>query len=628
MNYCLCLLLKGPASERIDSIQGWEAKRDRILDVMKAILGEPSNLSVLPPKAEILGEEDMGTYIRRHLRVRSEPDDWIPAYMLIPKNLPKRPMPHDAGNASNRRAGQRRACGIKGNPELAFAVELVERGYICFAPDVIGFGERIPKDADPYTGAHDFYRKHPNWSFFGKMVWDIQRVIDYLESLPEVDPYRIGSIGHSHGSYGTIMNTIFEPRISAAVASCGFTTLRTDPDPNRWSHLTALMPRVGFYVDDVKQTPFDWHEIAACIAPRPYFNWATLNDDIFPGTDNLKPFFEEIGEVYALYGATDNLEPNLVPGKHSFPKEGREKAYQWLDKKLAPRIVLEETREQLPKSKLEWNQTREAIKKLLLRDLVAVDPPQLPAEYEVISEVKQKGYVEQKIRYRVDEQEKINAYLLIPEKKQEKTPAVVVYHQTTEEGKEEAVGHSGRESLYFGPELTQRGYIVLAPDSIAAGERITKSGAFDTRDFYRTHPNTSALGRMIQDGRRAIDILQAVPGVDAERIGTIGHSLGAENSLFVAAFDERVKAAAASCGYAPFRDEKNPWRWARDRWFSYMPRLRIDLRAGRAPAWDFDDVIRLIAPRGYFNIQTSDDEIFRKRLPRTSLRLRRGLSGN
>ncbi|MGC9326732.1 MAG: hypothetical protein ACP5I1_03785, partial [Candidatus Hinthialibacter sp.] len=53
-----------------------------------------------------------------------------------------------------------------------------------------------------------------------------------------------------------------------------------------------------------------------------------------------------------------------------------------------------------------------------------------------------------------------------------------------------------------------------------------------------------------------------------------------------------------------------PWRWARDHWFSYMPRLRIDLRAGRPPAWDFDDVIRLIAPRGYFNYQTMDDEIF------------------
>jgi hypothetical protein len=80
--------------------------------------------------------------------------------------------------------------------------------------------------------------------------------------------------------------------------------------------------------------------------------------------------------------------------------------------------------------------------------------------------------------------------------------------------------------------------------------------------------------------------------------------------LFVAAFDDRVKAAAASCGYAPFKVETNPSRWARDHWFSYMPRLRADLRADRLPAWDFDDVIRLVAPRGYFNYQTTKDEIF------------------
>ena len=113
--------------------------------------------------------------------------------------------------------GKDEPAGIQGSPELAFAAELVERGWICLVPDVVGFGERTPPGARPYTGAMDFYKRHPNWSFFGKMVWDFQRMVDYLLTLPEVDPYRIGSIGHSHGAYGTIICTIFEPRVSAAV---------------------------------------------------------------------------------------------------------------------------------------------------------------------------------------------------------------------------------------------------------------------------------------------------------------------------------------------------------------------------------------------------------------------------
>ena len=116
---------------------------------------------------------------------------------------------------------------------------------------------------------------------------DVARVIDYLETLPFVDKRRIGSIGHSHGAYGTLMAAAFEPRISAAIASCGFTTFRTDPRPERWSHLTALWPQLGAYLPDVASIPFDWQHICALIAPRPLYVWYTTKDGVFPNTDNL-----------------------------------------------------------------------------------------------------------------------------------------------------------------------------------------------------------------------------------------------------------------------------------------------------------------------------------------------------
>jgi len=605
------LVSEGPDSAPITSIQEWEAKREGILETLRAVFGAPSNLLQVPPYAEILGEEDLGTYSRRHVLIATEPDDWIPAYLLLPKDLPDKPMPTTIVLHQTQAAGKEEPCGIAGDPELAYAVELVDRGYICLAPDVIGFGERIPEGAEPYQGAHDFYRKHPNWSFFGKMIWDFQRMVDYLETLPEVDPYRIGCIGHSHGSYGTIVCSAFEPRVSAAIASCGFNTLRTDPTPNRWSHLTALMPRLGFYVERIESAPFDWHEIVACLAPRPYLNWATLDDACFPNTQNLRDIYGQLREVYGLYGAVNSFSGNLVPGKHSFPKEGRQIAYDWLDKKLAPRPAREGLRSDFPMTLSEWTKAREEIRSLIVRDIGPVEPPAgLEASIDEISVQSGDGYLEKKIRYHTTENETVTAYLLVPEGGKEKKPGVVVFHQTVDAGKEEPVGHEGRPSLHFGPDLARRGYVILAPDSICAGERIGPASAFDTRPHYVSYPSLSALAKMIQDGRRAIDVLQSLPEVDTDRIGTIGHSLGAEESLFVAAFDDRVKAAAASCGYAPLAVEKNPSRWARDQWFSYIPRWRIDLRAGRLPAWDFDLVVRLVAPRGYFNYQTRGDEIF------------------
>lgn len=602
---------EGPDSPRIESIRGWEAKRDRILSTVQQFLGEPTPFDPVPTYADVISEERVDGHLRRHLRIASEPDDWIPAYLLIPDNLPSYPVPAMIVLHQTQAPGKQEPLGLSGDENMAFARELVERGYICLVPDAIGFGERTPEGAEPYHDAHAFYREHPNWTFFGKMVWDFQRMVDFLETVPEVDPYRIGAIGHSHGAYGALMGSIFEPRISAVIASCGFTTLRTDPSPERWSHLTALLPTLGFHVDQVESIPFDWHELAACLAPRPYFNWATLDDEIFPNTDNLATIYQELEGVYGLYGATEFLEGQLVEGKHSFPRERHHIAYDWLDGVLPPRLDPSHYRLRMPASAGAWEEYRSMIRGTLMRDLGPVDPPPgLGREFEVLEEAEREDYLERKIVYPVAPGETTEAYLFLPKDRASAIPGIVIYHQTVEEGKEEPAGYAGRESMHFGPELVRRGYAVLMPDSITAGTRITESGPFETREFYQDNPGLSAMGKMIQDGRRALDILTGLEEVDAGRIGVVGHSLGAETALFVAAFDDRVKVSGASCGFAPFATEANIERWARDYWFSYMPRLRIDLRAGRMPAWDFEDVIRLVAPRAYYNYQTREDEIF------------------
>jgi hypothetical protein len=56
------------------------------------------------------------------------------------------------------------------------------------------------------------------------------------------------------------------------------------------------------------------------------------------------------------------------------------------------------------------------------------------------------------------------------------------------------------------------------------------------------------MGKMLWDTQRALDVLAAWPGVDATRLGVIGHSLGAKQTLYVAAFDERARAAVFSEG--------------------------------------------------------------------------------
>ena len=71
---------------------------------------------------------------------------------------------------------------------------------------------------------------------------------------------------------------------------------------------------------------------------------------------------------------------------------------------------------------------------------------------------------------------------------------------------------------------------------------------------------------------RALDLLQTLPRVDPARIGSIGHSLGGHNTLFLAAFDQRIKAAVSNCGFTSFPKYYggNLTGWSHK---GYMPRI-------------------------------------------------------
>lgn len=609
------LLAVGQEPGHIDEIRAWEAKRETYAKAIMAVLGEPTDLKVLPVEVQTLDEDTLDDHVRRHIRIRSEADDWIPAYLLLPRGKSTAraaaaapPMKRLAMICIHQTVawGKREPCGLQGDPEMAFALELVRQGYVCIAPDMIGFGERIPEGTRPYHDSAAFYRRHPKWSFMGKMIWDVSRLVDYLETLPEVDPRQIGSIGHSHGAYTTLFAAAFEPRIAAAVASCGFTTFRSDPQPDRWSHLTALIPQMGMYLPDVAAIPFDWQHICAMIAPRPLFVWYATQDAIFPKTDDLDDLFKDVRQVYGLYGAADDLAWRAFDGPHRFPADGRHKAYAWLGERLFPIGDLHMWPHTLP----EWQRHRDLIRRVIRRSIGKVTSPPVPLDVQVLARETVGSYERWLIEYTVEPGQCVRAYLCVPIANTGLLPGVLVLHQTTAEGKRESVGIVGDRSLAFGADLAARGFVTLSPDSIAAGERTGAFEPFDTRVHYTHQSDVSAMGKMLHDARVALDVLAATPGVDADRLGAIGHSLGAEEALMLAAFDERVRATVASCGYATFAAEKERLRWARDAWFSYMPKLRPVFQQGRVPAWDWGEVLALIAPRGLFQHTTENDPIF------------------
>ena len=210
---------------------------------------------------------------------------------------------------------------------MHYAKELAKRGYVTLSPDYPSFGESKDYnfDADNYT------------SGTMKAIYDNTRAIDLLQSLPEVDPNRIGCIGHSLGGHNTLFTAVFDERIKAAVTSCGFTSFHKykGGDLNGWTS-PRYMPLIKTkYKLSPDQMPFDFAEVIAAIAPRAVFVNAPLHDDNFD-IGGVHDVLDAARPIFKLLGHPEHLQAVHPDSAHDFPDAERKQAYEFLDEVLRP----------------------------------------------------------------------------------------------------------------------------------------------------------------------------------------------------------------------------------------------------------------------------------------------------
>src|SRR5690606_31858915 len=148
------------------------------------------------------------------------------------------------------------------------------------------------------------------------------------------------------------------------------------------------------------------------------------------------------------------------------------------------------------------------------------------------------------IRFVPAEGEEVSSYLFIPVQIEinKRLPAMLVLHGTNIPfGKGAVDGKGNRPHRIMAKELAEREYVVIASDYPSMGEQAGYN--FDT-DRY-----ASGTMKGIFNHIRCVDLLIQREDVDPERIGVIGHSLGGHNSMFVGAFDTRLKVIVSSCGW-------------------------------------------------------------------------------
>jgi dienelactone hydrolase len=321
----------GRKKQPIKSEADWGIRRGHILANMQVVMGHLPDKSkrVLLDVKQLEEVKLDGGLVRRKISYQTEPNDRVSAYLFLPAGLTALATRHPAILCLHQTTniGKEEPSGLGGNPNLHYALHLAQRGYVTLAPDYPSFGEHQFDFADPKFGYT---------SGTMKAIWDNLRAVDLLQSLPEVDPDRIGCIGHSLGGHNTMFTAAFDPRIKVMVSNCGFTRFHKYYEGKLagWTSARYMPLIASSYENNPDKVPFDFPEIVAVFAPRPFLASSPLRDSNFE-VSGVKDTIAAARPIYELYGKGENLQANYPDCAHDFPEDVRKVAYDFFDKHLA-----------------------------------------------------------------------------------------------------------------------------------------------------------------------------------------------------------------------------------------------------------------------------------------------------
>ena len=305
----------------------WETRRQHILAGLQTVMGPlPSPAEKVPLQMRVVEETTADGIRRQKIEYHTDsPDRRVRAWLFLPKSENDNKRPAILCLHQTTKIGKDEPAGLGGNPNLHYARELAEHGYVTLAPDYPSFGEY----------EYDFDPRHGYISGSMKAIYDNTRALDLLQSLPQVDGERLGCIGHSLGGHNTIFTAVFDPRIKAAVSCCGFTRFHkyyggklAGWTSNRYMPLIASR-----YDNSPDRVPFDFPELIAAIAPRAFFTVSPLHDGNFE-VSGVKDSIAVAEPIYRLLGKEKNLRAIYPDCGHDFPDEARQTAYHFFDKQL------------------------------------------------------------------------------------------------------------------------------------------------------------------------------------------------------------------------------------------------------------------------------------------------------
>ena len=189
---------------------------------------------------------------RYHFTYASDAAQRVPGLMVKPKSASGRlPVVVALHGTGGTKEGQ-----------LPLLTRLAGRGFLAIAIDGRYHGERSKAgsgSADYSLAMLRVYRgEAKERPFLYDTVWDILRLLDWLETRPDVDGSRVGMIGFSKGGMELYLAAAADSRIRASVPCIGVQSFRWALDNNSWqSRVGTFQAAVNAAAKEEGVSPID-----------------------------------------------------------------------------------------------------------------------------------------------------------------------------------------------------------------------------------------------------------------------------------------------------------------------------------------------------------------------------------
>ena len=252
---------------------------------------------------------DRGDHWVEKVLIEAHPGLWITTLVMRPKDAAG-PLPGILVHHGHNQPGKSR------DAILTLGANLARRGALVVQPDWIFFGDLTTQQNN---------HMHPEGNLLAGRSMNLpitsiaRRMIDYMEQRAEVDPDRLGMVGHSGGGETTLYLTAVEPRIRAAAPIDGL---------DDWAF------RVGYRLfRDPEHFPISlltyggYAEVVALAAPRWFFALTGDDDYIAGPTHIVAEVMADASVAWAHTGHPERVIHQGFPGVHQISRLKREAVY-------------------------------------------------------------------------------------------------------------------------------------------------------------------------------------------------------------------------------------------------------------------------------------------------------------